>query len=690
MLSTPSGDVLRNLQVLFQDGTGGDLTDGELLDRFTCHRDETAFSILVERHGAMVLRVCRAVLADEHDAHDAFQATFLVLVRRAHLIDRFVSVGPWLFGVCHRIAIRARADAVRRRVRERRSAEMRARESERPDQPGPESWPELYAELARLPEKYRAPLVLCYLEGQTTEEAAGRLGCPRGTILSRLARARERLRGRLARHGLALPAIAISSSLPPSKWASGGVPASLVEATVRAAVRLGTDGIAAGTIPAAVTQLMKGTADPMKLTQLKIAVSTLLAVGMATGAVVLAQRTPSSEQAPAVRGQLPLPDNDRIELFRRRLAQTQYFQNNPGQLPSLTAGHSEDADESDSPGTALIPRTVHGRTLKADTAVPICVRFSPDGKILAWGQADRTVKFLNPITGKERASFRVTPRQGQHAAIMELAFSHDNALLAMACDDMTIRLRDVASGEERITIPQNCFANTVAFAPDGQTLAWAGTNAAKSPDPIAGAWSVLTLWDVASRKVKTTFSGHTGGISSLAFSADGTMIVSGSYDKTVKLWQAASGKELATLNAPEEIHSVAISPEGRFIVAATGDESGRIQHFPPKPGFVLVWNVDTRMELAALPAHEGSVRAVAFSPDGKIFASAGRDGLVKVWNTQTRKLRAVLQGHGGYIYSLAFTPDSKTLASSGIDSRIRLWNVKDLLAPHIELGESAK
>ena len=383
MSSTASGEVLKNLQLLFQDGTNSDLTDGELLDRFTCRQEEAAFSILVERHGVMVLRVCRAILADEHDAHDAFQATFLVLVRRAHSIDRLVSVGPWLFGVCHRIAVRARADAVRRRIRERRSAEMKAGDREREVQPGPESWPELYAELARLPEKYRAPVVLCYLEGQSTEEAARRLGCPRGTILSRLARARERLRGRAGPPSLRAPRDRVYRV---AAWRVGnfGASASLAEATVQAAVRLAADGIAAGTTPAAITNLMKGITGPMKLSQLKIAAATLLAIGMATGAVVLAQRTPSSEQRSTERGQ----------------------------FSSLSAGHPRDADESKGPGTALIPRAVRGRTLKVSTSVPICVAFSPDGKLLAWGQADRTVTLWDTATTKERASFRVRPSRG--------------------------------------------------------------------------------------------------------------------------------------------------------------------------------------------------------------------------------------------------------------------------------------
>jgi RNA polymerase sigma factor (sigma-70 family) len=652
MLSAPSGDVLKHLQVLFQDGTNGDLTDGELLDRFASGRDESAFAILVERHGAMVLRVCRAVLADEHDAHDAFQATFLVLVRRARSIDRSGSVGPWLFGVCHKIAVRARADAVRRRVRERRSAEMRASDSQRSDRPGPESWPELYAELGRLPEKYRAPLVLCYLEGQTTEEAAQRLGCPRGTILSRLARARERLRGRLARRGLALPVAAISASLLP-KSASAVVPASLADATIRAAVRLAANGIAAGTTSAAVTKMMEGMISSMKLTQLKIAAATLLAVGVATGAAVLAQRNPPSEQ-----------------------------QSRPqGPLSSLGPKQSGEIGEKSSPGTALVPKAVGGRILKGHASTTVCVAFSPDGKLLASGDASRIVKLWDPSTGNARAEVRVTPRQGQHAAVMALAFSHHSALLGMACDDLTIRLRDVVSGEERSIIPQNCFANTVAFAPDGRTLASAGTNPPQELDPKDGDWRVITLWDVASSKVRTVLAGHTDGISSLAFSADGTTIVSGSYDQTVRLWQAATGKHLASLKAPEAIHGVAISPDGRVVAAATGSRyASNDERTPRPPGLVILWDVATWREQATLPAHEGSARTVAFSPDGKILASGGQDGLIKLWDAQTSKVRAILQGHQGYVYSVAFAPDGKTLASSGLDSTVRLWYAAELLS----------
>lgn len=656
MAPAPPGDSLRQIQLLFHDGTSGGLTDGELLDRFTSFRDESAFSILLARHGAMVLRVCRAILADEHDAQDAFQATFLVLVRRSHTIDRCGSAGPWLFGVCHRVAVRAKADAVRRRSRERRSAEMRASDGERADRAGPESWPELYAELARLPEKYRAPLVLCYLEGQTTEEAARRLGCPRGTILSRLSRARERLRSRLARRGLplAVATLAASRSLAAT---SVPVPASLASSTVRAAVRVAAGGVAAGTTPAAVNRMVERMIHSMKLTQLNISAVTVLAIGVAAGAAVLARGDTPLEQVPSEQGRSPL----------------------------VEGGHPGAADDDGGPGTAFVRRMIRGRTLRGHPSASFCVAFSPDGKALASGGADRIVLW-DVAAGRERVTFPVPPRQGQHAAVTGLAFSPDRALLAMACDDRTVRLRDVASGEDRVTIPQGCFVNAVAFAPDGRTLAWAGANPPQVIDnPAAGDWRVITLWDVAAGRVRAVLAGHTAGISSLAFSPDGTTVVSGSHDRTARLWQSASGKPLATLEAPQAIHGVAISPDGRVIAAATGNgPASDDERQPAAPGAVMLWDVTTRAERATLTADENSVRAVAYSPDGKILGSGGHDGSIKLWDAKTGEERAVLRGHHGYVYSLAFSPDGNVLASAGLDSTVRVWQLAELLSSRID------
>ena len=192
-------ETLKHLQALFREGSFSGLTDGELMERCTTADDDSAaaaFTALVRRHGPMVLRVCYQVLQNSHDAQDAFQTTFLVLARKARSVRKHDSLASWLFGVADRVARRARAEAARRRAHELRRSELAALESadEKNDS---ETWTELHEEVASLPEKLRLPVVLCYLEGLTAEAAAQQLGCPRGTVLSRLSRARERLRERL-------------------------------------------------------------------------------------------------------------------------------------------------------------------------------------------------------------------------------------------------------------------------------------------------------------------------------------------------------------------------------------------------------------------------------------------------------------------------------------------------------------
>jgi RNA polymerase sigma factor (sigma-70 family) len=197
--------VLKRVRRLVPPAKAGGVTDAALLERFA-RGDEAAFELLVWRHGPMVLGACRRVLRHEQDAEDAFQATFLALARRAAAIRKSQSLGGWLYTVAHRVALRAREDRDARPY----IAELTGKEPAADPRPGPaeelarrEVGPLLESEVARLPEKYRAAFVLCYLEGKTNEEAAELLGCPKGTVLSRLARARERLRRRLAGRHLA-------------------------------------------------------------------------------------------------------------------------------------------------------------------------------------------------------------------------------------------------------------------------------------------------------------------------------------------------------------------------------------------------------------------------------------------------------------------------------------------------------
>jgi RNA polymerase sigma factor (sigma-70 family) len=251
------------------------LDDRHLLERFATTQDGAAFAELVQRHGPMVMSVCRRQLNDAHEAEDAFQATFLVLVHKARSIGRPESLGPWLHGVAYRAAARAR-HAAARRAREREAAAMTDG-----DPSAEVVWRELRQlldeELGRLAQKYRAPLVLFYLEGKTTEEVARQLGCPKGTVLSRLARGRDRLRHRLVRRGVAT-SMSLLATVLTEQAAPAAVPAALAVGTVNAAVLIAAGQAGYGAISATVAGLTKGVLHAMFLNQLKMVGTVLLAL----------------------------------------------------------------------------------------------------------------------------------------------------------------------------------------------------------------------------------------------------------------------------------------------------------------------------------------------------------------------------------------------------------------------------
>jgi RNA polymerase sigma factor (sigma-70 family) len=279
LVSRYSGVILVQLDRVFNQGTVAGLDDDKLLKRFVVERDEMAFTALVARHGPMVLGVCRRILHDEHDVEDAFQATFLVLVSRAKAIRDGGLLGHWIYGVAHRVAVRARANAARRYVHEQKLTTVQAR-VEPPSCEGErrELLTILDDELAHLPELLRAPMVLCYLEGLTHEEAAIRLRWPVGTVRSRLARARDKLRQRLSRRGLT------DDDALTAAVASQPVSSVLLDATVR--VSLGftaRQATATALATATATALAKGVVHAMMISKLKILGAATLACVFALG-----------------------------------------------------------------------------------------------------------------------------------------------------------------------------------------------------------------------------------------------------------------------------------------------------------------------------------------------------------------------------------------------------------------------
>jgi RNA polymerase sigma factor (sigma-70 family) len=286
---------------------GGEVLDAELLERFVTGHEEAAFEALVQRHGPMVLSVCRHLLVDTNDAEDAFQATFLVLVRKARSIQRRAQLASWLYGVAYRIARRARQNSARRRAREKQGVEMM---SEEPCslELGTDLRPALHEELTRLPEKYRVPVVLCYLQGKTHEEAARQLSWPLGTVKGRLTRAREMLRKRLTRRGLVLSLGGFASLLAQSQ-ASAALPPALLSATVKAATLVATGQAAtAGIVSAHVAALTKGVLHTMFVKKLTIASMVLLTMGLVTtGGVLLTYYALPAHAGEAKKAARPAP-----------------------------------------------------------------------------------------------------------------------------------------------------------------------------------------------------------------------------------------------------------------------------------------------------------------------------------------------------------------------------------------------
>jgi RNA polymerase sigma factor (sigma-70 family) len=290
----------QHLRTLFHEGAVGALTDGELLERFASRRGEAAeaaFAVLVERHAPMVLATCRQLLDDLHDAEDASQAAFLVLARKARTIRSGQAVGGWLHAVAVRIASKAKVAAARRRKHEQRGVEMATPRAEAPDPA--DRWTELHHQIDRLPDRLRMPIVLCYLEGLTHAEAARQLGWPLGTVESRLARGRERLKQRLSARGAMATVLLLGDSLP--EITPSTAPAAWVRATARAATRFAAGDAAAVVASANVATMARAMIWTMGFHQVKLVVMALSLVTLvATGAAAFI-RSESPERSASAR-----------------------------------------------------------------------------------------------------------------------------------------------------------------------------------------------------------------------------------------------------------------------------------------------------------------------------------------------------------------------------------------------------
>ena len=250
--------------------------------------------------------------------------------------------------------------------------------------------------------------------------------------------------------------------------------------------------------------------------------------------------------------------------------------------------------------------------------------------------------------------------EGHKDLTWQIAFSPDGHTIASASKDGSVRLWNVAEGRELATLPHGQWVNWVAFSPDGVTLATADDD------------SFVRLWNAATGEIVATLSGHRAVAECATFSPDGKLLASGGKTGEIKLWDSATGQELITLYSPDHnlIWSLAFSPDGKYLVAAEGG----LEALTINTGHVLtVWDVSSRQLVKTLPGHASDVRAIAFSPDGKILASGSFDDTIKLWDVTTWQTIATLKTHK--VHSIAFSPDGKRLASGGRDKTIKIWDV---------------
>jgi RNA polymerase sigma factor (sigma-70 family) len=632
-----AGDLLGQLRKLLGGRPACRQTDADLVARFAADRDEGAFVALVHRHGPRVWRVCRAMLGQEQDAEDAFQATFLVLARQAGSVHKASSVASWLHGVAVRVAAQARTRAALPRIP--LVEPIAARQGLPDDLDRDEVHAVLHEELARLAEADRAPLVLCYLEGKTQDEAAGELGWSKSTLRRRLERGRSRLARRLSRRGLALSAPVLAGL---AAGEAGAVPPALLRAN-----------LSDEAVPERVRNLIPEASKLMGPIKVKMAAA-VLAVGVLVAGAGLAAYC-------ALAGTPPVP---------------------PEQPARKRDAEPNDKDRAGKANPVHVLK--NARTFL----------FSPDGKRMAFIDYDlqrwitrdgrngcaHTLHVRETATGKELWTFDEAGPFGV------AAFSPDGKTLAATATDM-VRLWNSATGKPRITLtvpgekglgPPNISA--LAFSPDGKSLAAESmqvplVHSDLDPTTIR---MILTRWEVATGKQLVQRLGARGAVFQLAgFSPDGKLLT---WDGG-RLTDVRTGAALCI-----------VGPMAAFVPHPFLAPDTKTCYWPsPDYGdFSLRGHDVTRnRELPALKGHNGSVVAVAFSPDGKSVATGSSDGTVRLWERATGKALHVLRGHDrpSRVGGLAFAPDGKTLASGGDDGKVILWDpaagkVRDELRGH--------
>jgi RNA polymerase sigma factor (sigma-70 family) len=705
--------LLRRVRVLLD--TQRAAPDEQLLARFL-DGDEEAFATLVRRHGALVHATCRRVLNHEEDCEDVFQATFLVLARQARSIRQREALGAWLYGVARRLALRARVATARRR-RHEQQAPPRAESGCADDLTWRDLRRVLDEELGRLPEKYQAPLVLCYLEGHTQDEAADALGWKKRTLKARLAEGRRRLRGQLTRRGLSLSA-ALAVPLLCTRPAPARVSEEMATTTARAAV-LYAGGKADGAIPARALTLAERGLPTMFLAKVQATLAAIVTTVLLGGMVLLlakgtadSPRSLVAEKALVDQAGDPLPAGAVLRLgtgrfrhsgWHKNLAFTpdgkmlltnsegsslRFWETASGRLLAevqtddgffrgfdlsadgkrfVSAGMMTDADFFPSCGVVRLWDTATRKEIRTirlgKKDHPSLAAFTPDGKAVIVaasnkaskpGEVDFAVLVLDADTGKELRHFRIGRRE-----VFALAVSPDGKQVAMSLTWSPVHLWEWQTDRapRQITVGDR-HASALAFSPDGKVLA-GGFESGRG----------LLLWDVSSGRLLRVLNRDEGVpyTENIAFSPDGKLLASTdpgnrtgkNWSGSVLLWETGTGKLRRELPTPGESPSkVAFSKDGHWL--ATTTDHG-----------VRVWDLRSGKEVERSESHRGHVHGIAMSATGRV-ATASDDHTARLWDLNTGKPLFKLP-HRHWVRGIALSPDGKRLVTSALDDTQIVW-----------------
>ncbi|HLN31397.1 MAG TPA: sigma-70 family RNA polymerase sigma factor [Gemmataceae bacterium] len=712
------GTVLRYIHTLAHGQNQCNSADGELLRQFTLHRDQPAFAALVRRHGRLVWGVCRHVLRHDQDAEDAFQATFLVLALKAGSIRKQETVASWLHGAAYR-----RAMQIKRKAARRRAHEDRARQDRSGNSSSEEALRDLQElldlEVQRLPDKYRAPFVLCCLEGMSKAEAASQLGWKEGTVSGRLARARLQLLQRLAKQGVALSA-ALSVAALATTAASAAPPAELVQATVRTMMAVVQQGTLSGVVSTEIVSTVRGVSRALAAAKIKVITALLLMAGAAAGsATVLLQPAGVVQQAVAKQEALEAPgqEADQVIAEPQTSARTDLYGDPlpPGAIARmgtvrlrqgsstayLSAAASPDGKFIATSGDDSIRlwNASTGKLLwRMNTPRYGALLFSPDGKWLAVPSAAGGVCLLDPATG--RLERRLPDAAQCHT------FSPDSRFLVTQGKKGTLIVWDTATGKQTHCL--ECGAGgqdegaTAAYTPDGKTLVtlslkrrlcrWnlATGNLRKSvtlslprwrtlglsPDGrtlavVPGSKEAVQLWDTESGTERLKLQGELAcSWYGLAFTADSKTLATNwtredSGKDVLSIWDTGTGKLQRRFELPgRALGQLDFMPDGRTLLSAPGGP------------LVRLWDTMTGRELLQWPAHQQPVTSVCFMPDGRSLLSGSYDGTVRLWDTANGQFRRTLsEQYGSANNGIAVLQDGKTMLASCDDGAVRLYDI---------------